>query len=386
MSSPQVNRKRLERLFLDLVRIDSPSKHEGKIADFIRKWFKTNMPSAQILEDSSQVDTGSDTGNLIIKIPGEKEVPPLFFNAHMDTVEPCRGVKPVFENGIFTSDGTTILGGDDKAAIAIIMEAVMCLKEAGVPHGPFEILLTTCEEIGLLGAKALDESLLDSKAGFALDTEDPDSVINRAPAAIRFHVKIHGIAAHAGLSPEKGISAIKVAAKAISEAPQGRIDPETTCNIGLIKGGTATNIVPDRVSVDGEVRSHHQDRLKRLQDEILSSFYKAADEFKRSPEEKCPYVSATVEDDYPVMSVPEDHPAVKAVLEAGKRLGRNLRLEMTGGGSDANIFNSKGLTTLILGIGMQKVHTTEEFIRLEDMEKSCLLAMELLNTWAELQN
>ncbi|NPA95211.1 MAG: M20/M25/M40 family metallo-hydrolase [Thermodesulfobacteria bacterium] len=381
MTHARVNTKRLQKLFMDLVRIDSPSRHEGQVAAFIRDWFQANLPSAKILEDGSAVDTGSDTGNLIIKIPGQKEAEPLFFNAHMDTVEPGRGIKPIFENGVFKSDGTTVLGGDDKAAIAIILEAVMCLKEAAIAHGPFEILLTTCEEIGLLGAKALDESLLDSKAGYALDTEDPDSVINRAPAAIRFHAKIHGVAAHAGLSPEKGMSAIKVAAKAISQAPQGRIDPETTCNIGLIKGGTATNIVPDLVTVDGEVRSHHQDRLKKLQDDILSCFYKAADDFRREPGDKFPYVAVTVEDDYPVMNVPEDHPIIRAVLHAGRRLDRNLRLEMTGGGSDANIFNSKGLATAILGIGMQKVHTTEEFIRLEDMEKSCLLAVEILNTW-----
>ncbi len=384
MDEMKINSKRLTNLFLELVRIDSPSRHEGQVADFVRAWCSQNAPKARIVEDSSQVDTGSDTGNLIIKIPGNPETAPLFFNAHMDTVEPGRNVKPIFENGIFRSDGTTVLGGDDKAAIAIMLESILSMKEQEIAHGPFELILTTCEEIGLLGAKALDESLVEARAGLALDTEDPDSVINRAPAAIRFNIKIHGLAAHAGLNPEKGINAIKVAAQAISAAPQGRMDEETTCNIGHIQGGTATNIVPDLVQVDGEVRSHREKRLREIQDRIMSCFYQVAKEFKKSPSDTYPYVSATVEDDYPLMHVPEDHPLVTTLLQAAKNLGRALKIEMTGGGSDANILNKKGLSTLIVGIGMQKVHTTEEFIKLQDMEKSCLLMMETLRTWSRI--
>jgi len=382
MADIRINKKRLADLFISLVKIDSPSRHEAQVAAFIRKWFTNHLPEAVIMEDASQAETGSDTGNMIIKIPGTIQAQSIFFNAHMDTVEPGRNVQPVFENGIFRSDGTTVLGGDDKAAIAIMLETLLSLQEQKVEHGPLELVLTTCEEIGLLGAKALDISLIDSKAGLALDTEDPDSVINRAPAAIRFQVKINGLAAHAGLNPEKGISAIKIAAHAIDKAPQGRIDEETTCNIGLIKGGTATNIVPEVVVVDGEVRSHQEDKLKTVQDQIISCFYKAADHYKKDSSDTYPYVSTTVENDYPLMNVPENHPLATAIMTAGKRLGRKLRLEMTGGGSDANILNNKGLTTLIAGIGMQKVHTTEEFIRLEDMEKSCVLMAELLKVWA----
>ncbi len=381
MSEININKKRLADIFVKLVKIDSPSRHEGMVAEFIKTWFKKNVPSSCVLEDESQPETGSDTGNLIIKIPGNIQAPAIFFNAHMDTVEPGRNIRPLFENGMFKTDGTTILGSDDKAAIAIMMEAALCLQEQKVEHGPFEILLTTCEEIGLLGAKALDPSLLDSKAGLALDTEDPDSVINRAPAAIRFHININGLAAHAGLNPEKGISAIKVAAYAIDRAPQGKLDQETTCNIGLIKGGTATNIVPDLVQVDGEVRSHNEDRLKEVQDQIVACFYKAARHYKKDQAATHPYVATTVEDDYPLMNVPENHPLTIALLTAGRRLGRNLKIEMTGGGSDANILNKKGLTTLIVGIGMHKVHTTEEFIRLADMKKSCDLMVETLQAW-----
>ncbi len=381
MDRIRVNERRLSSIFMELLRIDSPSRHEGQVAAYVRRWCSTNVPEAVVLEDNSQVDTGSETGNLIIKIPGNTEAPSFFFNAHMDTVEPGRDVKPIIEDGVFRSDGSTILGGDDKAAIAIMLETVLCMREHQVSHGPFELLLTTCEEIGLLGAKALDETLVEARAGIALDTEDPDSVINRAPAAVRFKVTVHGLAAHAGLDPEKGINAIRVAAKAVSTAPQGRIDKETTCNIGTIKGGTATNIVPDLAEVDGEVRSHREERLREIQDEMLKCFYKTAELSRKQTSGRYPYVSATVEDDYPLMHVSEDHPVVKSVQQAGRNLGRSIRIEMTGGGSDANILNEKGLATLIAGIGMQKVHTTEEFIRLDDMVKSCMMVIEVLRTW-----
>ncbi len=374
----RINQERLKNIFLDLVKIDSPSKEEGKISAFIREWFKKEIPETTILEDNSNVETGSEVGNLIVKIPGNRDAQPIFFNAHMDTVEPGRGVKPIFQDGIFKSDGTTILGADDKAAIAILMETAKTLKEKGIFHIPFEIILTTCEEIGLLGAKYLDVSLIDSKEGLALDSEDITQVINRAPSAIRFHVRINGVSAHAGLNPEKGISAIKIAASAISKAPQGRIDDETTCNIGLIKGGVATNIVPELVQVDGEVRSHNEKRLKEVQDEIISCFYKEVDAFKPEKGALYPFATVEVEDDYPLMHVPEENEFLKRILHIGDKIGRKLVLVRTGGGSDANILNKKGLTTLILGIGMQQVHTTEEFIRLSDMVATCELIGELL--------
>ncbi len=377
----KINLERLQSSFIQLVKIDSPSRHEGQIATFIRRWFEKEFPKATILEDSSSVGTGSSVGNLIIKIPANIEKEPIFFNAHMDTVEPGRGVRPVFQNGVFKSDGTTILGADDKAAIAIIFEALLVLKEQHLKHGLIELIFTTCEEIGLLGAKNLDVSLIDAKAGIALDSEDPDQVINRAPSAIRFQANIHGLSAHAGLNPEQGISSIKVAATAIAKAPQGRVDHETTCNIGIIKGGVATNIVPELTVVEGEVRSHNEKILRKIQDEIIGCFYQAAEEFKNSQNNSYPYVTVTVEDDYPLMYVPESHKIIDSIMKAGKNLGRNLKLVKTGGGSDANILNQKGLSTIILGIGMDKVHTTNEQISLSDMEKTAQLLLELIDIW-----
>ncbi len=385
MERIRINRDRLADTFLNLVRIDSPSRHEGRVAKWLKSWFR-DFPGVFITEDGSGVETGSETGNLIIRLKGNLDRPPVFFNAHMDTVEPGTGIKPVFDGGTFRSDGSTVLGGDDKAAIAILLEAASCLQENRIDFGPIEMVFTTCEEIGLLGAKALDPCVLKAGAGYALDSTDPDAVINRAPAAVRFAIEVHGRSAHAGINPEEGINAIRIAAEAVSCAPQGRIDRDTTCNIGLIRGGNATNIIPDRAEVKGEVRSHDGRRLKGIQDEVTGCFYRAAEKYHSEAEtrvrnSKEPFVTSSIRDDYPLMKVPRDHPVVTTVLKAGKNLGRDLHLEKTGGGSDANIFNQKGLSTVILGIGMQKVHTVDEFIRLSDMVDSCRLVLEIINCW-----
>jgi len=374
----EINQDRLADTFRDLVCIDSPSREEGAVAKWIRETLAREI-GAEIEEDRSRDQTGSESGNIIARIPGTKEVTPVFFNAHLDTVEPGRGIRPIFKDGVFQSDGTTVLGSDDKAAVAILIEVARLLKEHKVSHGPIEFLFTVCEEIGLLGAKAFDPSLLKARVGYALDSDDLDVLINRAPCATRFKVRIIGKAAHAGLSPEQGINAIQIAARALAELPLGRIDKFTTANVGLIHGGKATNIVPDEVEIEGEVRSHSPEKLHEIQDQILEIFHRIALEFGHEKDQKLPRVETEVIDDYPLMSVPEGHAVVTTAVKAAKALGRRLRLDMTGGGSDANILNSKGLSTLLMGIGMHKVHTTSEFIRLDDMVASAELVLQIIS-------
>ncbi len=381
--------QRLKETFIHLASLESPSREEGELAAYLRGLFSEEL-GAEVFQDSTQDQTGSEVGNLIVRMPGERDADPLFFNAHMDTVEPARGVRVLFENGIFRSDGTTVLGADDKAAIAILIEVSRVLRQAGIPHGPIEYVFTVCEEVGLLGAKAFDPSLIKARAGYALDTVDPDVLINQAPAATRFKVKVLGRAAHAGLNPEQGINAIRLAAEAICRVPLGRLDEDTTANIGVIRGGKATNIVPEEVEVDGEVRSHREERLQEVQDEILAAFHQVVREHRPSPDEMAkgvgqvlPLVHTEVFNDYPRMIVPAEHPVVVTALQAGKALGRGLRVEKSGGGSDANVFNGKGLATVIMGIGMQKVHTTEEFIRLDDMVATAELVVEIIRRWGE---
>jgi tripeptide aminopeptidase len=381
----RIDRDRLADIFRQLVAVDSVSREEAAVADRIRRVLSEEL-GLEVVEDLSQEQTGSNSGNMIVRIPGEESVEPLFFNAHMDTVEPGRGVRASFEDGVFCSDGATILGADDKAAVAVLIEVARVLTESEVPHGPVELLFTVCEEIGLLGAKAVNPSLLRARVGYALDSNDPDVLINRAPSAIRFKLKLIGKAAHAGLHPEEGINAITLAARALVDVPQGRIDEDTTANIGLIRGGQATNIVPETVEIDGEVRSHDLRRLREVQDEIIGRFHRVVREFEIEgdpigAQSGLPLIRAEVFDDYPVMTVPEDHPLIIEAVRASERLGRHLRLARTGGGSDANVLNGKGLTTVIMGIGMQKVHTTGEFIRLDDMVATAELVLEILSGW-----
>ncbi len=381
----RIDRDRLADTFRKLVSIDSPSREEKGVADCIRKILKEET-GAEVIEDRSKSQTGSESGNIIARIPGTEKVAPLFFNAHMDTVEPGRGIRAVLKDGIFRSDGSTVLGADDKAAVAILIEVARLLKEHRVSHGPIEFLFTVCEEIGLLGAKSLDPALLEARAGYALDSDDPEVLINQAPCAVRFKIRVIGKAAHAGLNPELGINAIKIAARALGEVPLGRIDDYTTANIGLIRGGKATNIVPEEVELEGEIRSHNPQRLKDVWDQILEVFQRIVLEFR--PEgDHCqerpgfPLVKTEVIDDYPLMSVFEGHPLITTAVRAAKGLGRDLRLNMTGGGSDANIFNSKGLATVIMGIGMQNVHSTSEYIRLDDMIAAAELVLEIIRKW-----
>jgi tripeptide aminopeptidase len=376
----RINRDRLADTFRQLVLIDSPSREEGAVADWIKGTLKEEI-GAEVIEDQSLGQTGSENGNIIARIPGTEKVVPLFFNAHLDTVEPGRGIKIILKDGIFHSDGSTVLGADDKAAVAILIEVARLLKEHRVSHCPIEFLFTVCEEIGLLGAKSLDPALLEARAGYALDSSDPEVLINQAPCAIRFKVRIVGKAAHAGLHPELGINAIQVAAMALAEVPLGRIDEYTTANVGLIHGGKATNIVPEEVELEGEVRSHNPQKLQEVQDRVLGTFHRIALDFKPVENPGLPLIKTEVIDDYPLMSVFEEHPLITTAVKAAKGLGRKLRLDMTGGGSDANIFNAKGIATVIMGIGMQDVHTTSEHISLDDMTATAELVLEIIEKW-----
>jgi tripeptide aminopeptidase len=379
----RINRDRLADTFRQLVLIDSPSREEGAVADWIKRTLKEEI-GAEVIEDQSRGQTGSESGNIIARIPGTEKVVPLFFNAHLDTVEPGRGIKIILKDGIFHSDGSTVLGADDKAAVAILIEVARLLKEHRVSHGPIEFLFTACEEIGLLGAKSLDPALLEARAGYALDSSDPEVLINQAPCAIRFKVRVVGKAAHAGLHPELGINAIQVAARALAEVPLGRIDEYTTANVGLIHGGKATNIVPEEVELEGEVRSHNPKKLREVQDQILGIFHRITLDFKSGRNSGLPLIETEVIDDYPLMSVSEEHPLITTAVKAAKELGRKLRLDMTGGGSDANIFNAKGLATVIMGIGMQDVHTTSEHISLDDMMATAELVLEIIGAWKKI--
>jgi len=374
-----INQERLASLFTTLCEIDSPSKQEGRVAAYLKSVFAEM--GAAVSEDDSAKQTGSDCGNLFVRFPdGGLDKEPVFFNCHMDTVLPAVGVKVKRKGEVFTSAGNTVLGSDDKAGIAALIEVMRTLQEKNIPYGPVEYIFTTCEEVGLMGAKILNPSSIKAKIGYALDSSGINRVVVGAPAANRITAKIKGVAAHAGLSPEKGISAIHLAARAIARLKLGRLDPESTANIGLIEGGTATNIIPESVVVHGEVRSHTLAKLKEHIQNIQDVFQSEVDNWT-DPEnivDGKPSLDFKVIEDYPVMKLDKDSAVIKRVAEAAVALGAELDYVVAGGGSDANIFNSFGIQCAILSTGMDKVHSTQETIKLSDMALTAELVMAIL--------
>jgi tripeptide aminopeptidase len=374
-----INRERLASVFTTLCEIDSPSKQEGRVAVYLKALF-TEM-GAEVFEDDSASRTGSDCGNLFIRFPESglaKE--PVFFNCHMDTVLPAIGVKVKREGEVFSSAGDTVLGSDDKAGIAALIEVMRTLQEKNIPHGPVEYIFTTCEEVGLLGVKALDPSLIKAKIGYALDSSGINRVVIGAPAANRITAEVKGLASHAGLSPEKGISAIQLAARAIARLKLGRLDPESTANIGVIEGGTASNIIPESALVQGEVRSHNVKLLQEHTAHIRSTFEEEIATWS-DPEgvvEGRPSLDFTAVDDFPILKLDRDSAVIKRVEAAAALLDRELHYVVAGGGSDANIFNGYGLQCAILSTGMDKVHSTRETIKLSDMALTADLIMAIL--------
>lgn len=372
-----INLKRLAETFKFFVGIDSVSREEGDLSKELER-ILISLGSETFVDDAGQC-IGGNTGNLIAKFKGSTKAPPLMLNAHMDTVEPGKNVSVIFKNETFTSDGTTILGADDKSAIAVLLEVMRVLTENKMQHCPIELVFTICEEIGLLGAKNLDISLISAKYGYALDSSDTEAIVTRAPAANRLEFTIHGKDAHAGSAPENGINAISIACRAISELDMGRIDYETTANIGVIRGGVATNIVPNLVEVKGEVRSHNDGKLSMVTDNIVASFQNVVKNYNSSSlENSIPRLEKSIKKEFPLTNIPDDHFIVTLAQKAAFNLRKKMTTKTTGGASDANIFFSKGIITGVLGTGMNDVHTLRENIRLEDMAYAANLLLEII--------
>ncbi len=363
-----VNAERLAQTFTELCEISSPSRKEGGVSAYLKKIFE-DLGADEIVEDSSSAQTGSECNNLIIRFNGEMEGESLLFSTHMDTVLPCDDVQVVRKNDVFSSEGETILGADDKSGIACCIEMIRLLKENNQSHTPVEFVFTTCEEIGLIGAKHLDCSLIQSRYGYALDSSGINKIIIAAPAANKLEIKVQGFAAHAGLHPENGVNALQIAAKAIARLNLGRIDEETTANVGIIQGGVAQNIIPDLITIEGEVRSHDPEKLRIETENIVSIFQQEIDRWD-GPAAAFglkPTFELNLQTDYPAMSLSPESYVVQQARKASERLGIELEEIVGGGGSDANILNESGIETAIIATGMTDVHTTEENQKLEDL-------------------
>lgn len=365
-----MNKERLTEQFLEIVQIDSVSGQERQVADYLLNLL--NELDLAGFEDDTQEVTGYGAGNLIFTLKGEENISPVAFMVHMDTVTPGIGVKAHIEDGYVYSDGTTILGADDKAGISAIIEAVRVLQEDNIPHGDVEVIITVGEETGLIGAKALDINNIKSKFGYAVDgTGQVGTIVNRAPSQTKIKATIFGKKAHAGIEPEKGISAINLAAKAISKMNLGRIDDETTSNIGTIKGGQATNIVADNVEILAEVRSLSDEKLHAESAKIKTAFEETAAELGGSAD-------VQVDIMYPSLHAPKEDAVITTAAEAIKNIGRKSDIISLGGGSDGNIFHGQGVSTAILGVGYEYIHTTSERMPLEELYKMTELIVEIV--------
>lgn len=368
-----VNEKRLVESFMELVRIDSISREERDLADFLIE--KLEDLGLEVIVDQAGEKAKSNCGNIIARFKGNiKEVTPIMFSAHMDTVVPGKNIDPVCEGDKILSSGKTILGADDKAAIAALLEALHIIKEKNILHGDIEILFTICEEIGLKGAKNLDISSLNARMAFVLDSGGPvGEIISAAPSQNSLKIIIHGKSAHAGSNPEEGINAIQVAGFALSRMKLGRIDEETTTNIGIISGGKATNIIPDEVILEGEVRSRNEEKLEKYTKILKQVVEDTAQEFKAKAE-------VIINREFYCYNLSTDDRIVKIAMKAAKDMGLKPLLHPSGGGSDANVFNKKGFPAVDLAIGMEKVHTVDEYILVKNLKNTVEYILSIINT------
>lgn len=362
-----IDEYRLIETFKKLVRIDSLSLQEGKLVSYLKK----ELRALGLRHYEVGKIEGGEIGSLVVEVPGSGRQR-ILLNAHLDTVAPGENIKPLEKKGYFCTNGSTILGADDKAGITAILEVLKVLKERKLKHPTLKVVFTVAEEIGLLGSKALPKKIFkDVDFGFTLDGGDIDKIINKAPSQNNITAKVLGRAAHAGLHPEEGINAIKVASVAIAKMKLGRIDKVTTANIGVIKGGKATNIVPDEVELKGEARSHSLAKLKRQTEHMKRKLLETCRKYGARLKLKVGQV-------YRAFEVSQKEEVLQRALSAYKKSGIKPKVVSSGGGSDANIFNKRGIPTVILGVGADRVHTPQERILVEDMVKGTRLLLNIV--------
>jgi tripeptide aminopeptidase len=359
-------------LFLELAAIESPPGNERAVAD--RVTAELRGLGLEVEEDDAGTDIGSNAGNLLARLPGRADGgTPIFLCAHLDTVPPAGRIEPVIEDGVIRNAAGTILGADNKSAVAAMIEAARRLTAERRQHAGVELLFTQKEEVGLLGAGAFDHTKLEAELGFVYDQAAPiGDVVLGAPYQRSLLVRFHGRPAHSGMVPEDGRSAIQAAARAIADLRLGRLDHETTANVGLIDGGSARNIVPEWCELEAEARSHDGRKLADLVQEMLETFAFAASVSECA-------VETEVSETYQGYRFKESDPVVRLAAAALGRCGYELRPTLTGGGADANVFNTRGLPCLNLANGMAEIHTSDEHIAVADLESMVEVTLALVD-------
>ena len=355
-----INRERIIQTFCDLVQIDSPSGEEEEMAqEMIGRLEKLGLETKR-----------DDYGNIVASDGREH---PILLSAHLDTVEPGRGIKPSVKGDSIISDGSTILGGDCKAGISAILEALESVIEDGGDYHPVELAFTREEEIGLVGARNLDFSLLTAKEAIVFDGEGPVSQItSSSPTYIGFDIEITGRSAHAGVEPEKGLSAIRIAADIITRLPQGRLDENTTFNVGTIEGGSVRNTVPENTTIRGEFRSTSFESL----DSIRIQVTEAIEEVKNL------YPEADLENhlhtEFEAYTLTDDDPSTRRTKRALESIGLEPIMKPSGGGTDGNVFRLNGISSVVVGMADHGMHTVREYVTIPDLVDAAHLCEALL--------
>ena len=372
-----IDKKRVLDEFFELVSIRCSTLDEREIGDLLTARLR-DLGAEEIHEDGAGKALGGNTGNIVANFKGTvADVPTVMLTAHMDCVEPCAKIKPILKDGVIRSDGTTILGADDKAGVVAILETLRCLKEHDIPHGDLQIVFTVAEEGGVNGSRCLDTSLLHADLGYTLDTHGhAGTAAFKAPGKNQLAVRLVGKAAHAGIDPDAGRNAITAAGRVLTAVPQGRIDEETTCNVGKIEGGTATNVVAEFCTLNFETRSRDKAKLDALTQRMVDSVNAALDGTGCTTE-------IDIKKDYDPYELPPDALPIQYLRRAAEKLGFPVVLEEEGGGSDANHFNAYGVPTTVLGVGMTDCHTKEESIREQDLYEAAELTLAIVREIAE---
>jgi tripeptide aminopeptidase len=358
-ATPQEKERMVEH-FVRLCEIESPSRSERAMADAVSG--ELRAIGLQPEEDGSGAETGADAGNVLARMPGPDGAPTVLLCAHLDTVPLDDRVEPVRRDGLITNRNEAILGADNKAAVAVMLAAARKLAAEGSPVG-LELLFTTCEEVALAGAKAFDLGRLSSDFGFVFDHATPiGEVVVAAPTYYRIEARFHGQAAHAGIRPEAGHNAIAAAAAGISHMRLGRLDPQTTANVGTIQGGTAGNVVAERCRVELEARSLDHDRAGDVVSEMVDSLTQAATDGACDLE-------LDVEELFRGYRLPKSAPPVQAACRALEELGFEPSFIQTGGGSDANVFQARGFQCVNLANGTEANHQPDESVTVDALER-----------------
>jgi len=383
-----INKKRLLETFFELLKIKSPSLEEKQITKYVSCILKSL--DLTVIQDDAGKKIGSNSGNIIAllksncknirkekrnsKLISNKKTS-IFLGAHLDTVSVNGDINPeIRDKKILNKNKNCILGADDKVAIAAIIEAIRTIKDYKIDTGDIYLVFTIAEEIGLLGSRNMNLKPLKAKYGFLFDGEgNIGTIFNEAPFHNAIDITITGKAAHAGISPEKGISAIQVASQAIAKMKLGKIDPGTTCNIGIIKGGTATNIIPEKVEIKAEARSLEEKKLEKLTSQIIKIFNINAKENKAK-------VKFNIKREYNGFTISENELPVLMAKNVLRKLGIKSKIISTVGGSDVNILNSKGKIAINLSAGMENVHSNKEYVKISELEKLAAFILEICSS------